>query len=207
MLQPQGFFSLTVSRLLYFISHPNVAIDEHAPIPSWPLSALGRARMAAGLRQPWVRGLTSVYCSAEQKAIDGAAILAEHLGLAFQQVESLGEIDRSSTGYLPPPEFEAMADRFFAEPDDSVRGWERAVDAQARIVSAAQSVAFDDRTPGAIAIVSHGAVGALLYSWLTRQPISRRWDQPANGGGNFYAFVLDPPAAHGCWQALDGPVT
>lgn len=138
--------------------------------------------------------------------MDGAEILAAHLGLPFQQVAPLGEIDRSSTGYLPPPEFEAVVDEFFAHPHDSVHGWERAVDAQARIVSAVQSVALNDRTSGAVAIVSHGAVGALLYAWLTRQPISRRWDQPANGGGNFYAFALRPPAAYGCWQALDGPL-
>lgn len=161
--------------------------------------------MAAGLRQPWVQTLTAVYCSTEQKAMDGAEILASHLGLEFQQFDSLGEIDRSSTGYLPPAEFEVVADQFFAQPEDSIRGWERAVDAQARIVSTIQALVAKDSSDGAIAIVSHGAVGALLHSWLTRQTISRRWDQPPNGGGNFYAFALQPPAAFGNWQPLDGP--
>ena len=32
----------------------------------------------------------------------------------------LGENDRSATGYLPKAEFEAMADAFFARPDESV---------------------------------------------------------------------------------------
>ena len=51
-------------------------------------------------------------------------------GNTLQRGGSLHENDRSATGYLPPNQFEAMADRFFAEPQASVLGWERAVDAQ-----------------------------------------------------------------------------
>lgn len=36
------------------------------------------------------------------------------------------ENDRSSTGFLPPEEFEVVADAFFAQPGVSVRGWETA---------------------------------------------------------------------------------
>jgi len=90
--------------------------------------------MRAGLRQPWVREITAIYCSTEQKAIDGAAILSEFLGLPYTEVEALGENDRSSTGFLAPDEFERVADQFFAQPTASVRGWERAADAQARVV-------------------------------------------------------------------------
>jgi hypothetical protein len=32
------------------------------------------------------------------------------------------ENDRSATGFLPPPEFEAVADAFFVRPLESVRG-------------------------------------------------------------------------------------
>ena len=58
-------------RRWVFITHPNVVIDPAVPVPRWPLSELGRERMRAGLRQPWVREVTAVHCSAEQKAIDG----------------------------------------------------------------------------------------------------------------------------------------
>ena len=191
-------------RTFYLITHPNVVISRDVPVPRWPLSELGKQRMRAGLRQPWMRDITAIYCSTEQKAIDGAAILAEHLSLPFQQVEDLGENDRSATGFLPPDEFERVADQFFGAPEDSVRGWERAVDAQARMVQAVQEIAARDKTTGAIAIVSHGAVGTLLYCHLAAEAIARRWDQPANGGGNYYRFTLSPRAAHFWWRAFDG---
>ena len=190
-------------RSLYFISHPNVVVDPSLAIPRWPLSEVGRARMTAGLRQPWVLSVSSIYASTEQKAIDSATILAAHLSIGFVRIEELGENDRSSTGFLPLAEFESVADQFFASPELSIRGWERAVDAQSRIVNAVRRITNDDQTNGSIAIVSHGAVGTLLYCFLTGQQISRRWDQPPNGGGNFFPFTIEPPAATALWSAID----
>lgn len=189
-----------------FVSHPNVVIDGQVPITEWPLSARGRERMQQALSQPWARGIAAVFCSRERKAIDGAGLLASHLGVAFTAVEALGENDRSSTGFLPPPEFERTADAFFARPDESVRGWERAIDAQQRIVHAVQRIdATVPRAAAPVALVSHGAVGTLLHCWLAGRPISRRWDQPANGGGNFYRFDLSPPVVDGPWRPIDEP--
>jgi broad specificity phosphatase PhoE len=185
----------------YFITHPNVVVSRDVPVPCWPLSELGKSRMRAALKQPWIRDVTAIYCSTEQKAIDGAEILAQHLGLDFHQVEELGENDRSATGFLPPDEFERVADQFFAQPAVSVRGWERAVDVQARIVKAVQHI--DEKENGVIAIVSHGAVGTLLYCHLAGEAIARRWDQPPNGGGNYFRFTLSPRAAHSWWHAID----
>lgn len=190
-------------RTCYLITHPNVVIDRDVAVERWPLSALGRSRMTRGLRQPWIADISAVYCSSEQKAIDGAQILADHRSLGLTQVAELGENDRSATGFLPPQEFESVADQFFARPAQSVRGWETAVAAQARIVGAVDAIVAADRTSGALAIVAHGAVGTLLYCHLAGQAIARRWDQPANGGGNYFAFELDPPRALGWWQAID----
>lgn len=194
-----------MDKRIYFITHPNVVIDPQLPVPRWPLSERGRARMRLGLRQPWVAELGAIYCSTEQKAIDGAQILAAHCGLDVVQVAALGENDRSATGFRPPPEFERLADRFFAEPTQSVEGWETAADAQARIVAAVSGIAQAHRDPGAVAIVSHGAVGTLLYCHLAGEPIDRRRDQPPNGGGNYFAFTMAPPRALGWWQAIDAP--
>jgi broad specificity phosphatase PhoE len=173
---------------VFVITHPDVVIDPAVPVSDWPLSERGRARMAALRERPWIQGVRSVFASGERKAMDGAAILAGGLGLdGYAVVFALHENDRSATGYLPKAEFEAMADRFFAEPESSVLGWERAVDAQARMVEAVRLV-LAQAPPGDVAIVGHGGTATLLRCHLAGQPISRGYDQPPTQGGNWFAF-------------------
>jgi len=190
-------------RRIIFISHPNVVVSPEVSVPQWPLSEVGLKRMHDALQQPWVSQISAVYCSCEQKAIDGAKILAEHLSLQFVSLANLGENDRSSTGFLPSAEFEQVADEFFAKPESSVRGWETASNAQTRIVKAVMSIADSDQSSASIAIVSHGAVGTLLYCYLAGEVISRRWDQPPNNGGNYYFFQTRPKRVFSWWQPID----
>lgn len=187
----------------YFITHPNVVVSSDVPVPRWPLSELGRSRMHRGLQLPWMRALEAIYCSTEQKAIDGAFILGSHLALPVVEMEALGENDRSATGFLRPDEFERMADLFFANPAASVRGWECAQDAQARVVRAVGQIARTHKEARAVAIVSHGAVGTLLYCHLAGLAIARNWDQPPNGGGNYFGFEMFPPLVRDHWQPVD----
>jgi len=195
--------SIDVSCTFYFVTHPNVQVRPEVPVTEWPLSELGHSRMQACLRLPWVASINAIFSSPERKATDSATHLAHHLSLPVVEVPDLGENDRSSTGYLPPQEFERVADAFFATPHESVRGWERAVDAQARVVSAVRKIAEATHGLAAVALVSHGAVGTLLYCHLTQQAISRRYDQPPNGGGNYFSFSLSPPQVHGGWVPID----
>ena len=192
-----------MARHVHFITHPDVLIDPAVPVPDWPLSERGRTRMQAVLGQPWAPRLRSLFCSTERKARDGAAILAEALGLSVTEIEGLGENDRSSTGYLPKLEFEAMADAFFARPQESVRGWERAADARRRIVAAVDEVLLRAPAEGDIAIVSHGGVGALLLCHLQGRPISRAADQPAGQGGHHYAFTAENRRLLHGWRSID----
>lgn len=182
-------------RELLFISHAEVEIDPAVPVPDWGLSAKGRARHMAFSER--CRGITAIFCSAEQKARDGAGILAQKVSAVPQVIEDLHENDRSATGFLPGPEFESVADAFFANPGDSVRGWERAVDAQARIVRTVKALVASDRTAGTIAVVAHGGVGALLRAHLLGSPISRRHDQ-TGGGGNVLRVGLPD------WRLIEG---
>jgi broad specificity phosphatase PhoE len=158
--------------------------------------------MRAMLAQPWIPGIVHVESSTERKACDGAAILATHLGLRAVARADLGENDRSATGYLPKPEFEATADEFFAHPEASVCGWERAVDAQTRIVAAMRAV-LAAAPPGDVAVVSHGGVGALLLSHLQAAPISREADQPTGSGGHVLAFDREDWTLRHCWRLAD----
>ncbi|MGO8572680.1 histidine phosphatase family protein, partial [Rhizobium ruizarguesonis] len=84
-----------------------------------------------------------------------------------------GVNDRSATGFLPPPQFEEAADWFFAHTEQRFKGWERAVDAQARIVEAVNAVLATHDATSQIAFVGHGGVGKLLKCHLAGSPITR----------------------------------
>ena len=172
-----------------YITHPQVRIDPDVPVPKWGLSDIGRARTEEAAQADWARQLRRIISSDEVKAIETAEILAASAGAPVEILHGAHENDRSATGFLPPPQFEEAADWFFAHPEESFKGWERAVDAQARIVSLVTSV-LEDHDPGLpIAFVGHGGVGTLLKCHLGGSPISRSRDQPG-GGGNLFCFSL-----------------
>lgn len=155
------------------------------------------------LDQPWIGSIRRIVSSGERKAIETAEILAKYLGLAVEMRERMHENDRSATGFLPPPEFEAVADQFFANPHSSIRGWERAIDAQHRIVSEVDAV-LASKGADDIALVGHGGVGTLLQLSLGGREISREADQPA-GGGNYFAYDVGlRRVVHG-WRPIDRP--
>ena len=184
---------------LLFISHPEVILDPDLPITSWSLNATGYARAQAFAASPEMQDVTRIVSSAENKALQTARIFANRLGLSATVDHRLGENDRSATGYLPPEEFEAAACAFFANPDDSFRGWETAVAAQKRITEAIVQLCGLHRQ-GDLAVVSHGAVGTLLYCALTQEPISRDFDQP--GQGHYFAVNLPAFAVVHGWQSI-----
>lgn len=172
---------------VFFITHPEVVVDPGLPVAEWRLSEIGHARMARFATAPEIARVRRVWCSDERKAVEAAAILADSLGLPEPAVlASLRENDRSATGYLPEAEFEATADLFFADPDASACGWETARAAQARIVTAIGTVSAQSPEGDELAIVSHGAVGALLLCRLAARPIGRDADQPSQG--HYFAF-------------------
>lgn len=171
---------------VWFVTHAEPVVDPAAPIESWGLSPVGRAR-AGAWRAP---AACPVVSSTERKAIETAELVAD--GRSVEQDPALGEIDRSATGYLPLDEFDAVVEAFFARPSESVRGWERAVDAQERIVAAVRSHAC----AGDVVLVSHGAVGALLLASLSGRPIARTFEQPGMGS----VLTLDPVS----WRATSG---
>ena len=189
--------------ILHFITHPEVVIDASVPVPEWQLSPVGLQRMLLALEQPWMDRLGAVFSSAERKATDAARLVAERFTLSPVIIAELGENDRSATGYLPKTEFEATADLFFANPEKSVRGWERAVDAQRRIVAAVEHVIAEAQGQGNIAVISHGGVGALLLCHLKGLPISRAEDQPGAGGGCVYSFDADTRSLASGWRLIE----
>ncbi|WP_242091262.1 histidine phosphatase family protein [Curtobacterium sp. DN_7.5] len=177
---------------VWFVTHAEPVVEPRRPIGSWGLSAVGRARAAA-----WRAPVARVIASPERKAVETAELVAG--GGSVEQDPALIEVDRSATGYLPFDEFDAVVDAFFDRPTESVRGWERAVDAQERIVEAVRALAGPGAGPGAgggVVLVSHGAVGALLLASLTGEPVARTHEQPGMGS----VLTLDPVS----WRLLSG---
>ncbi len=137
-------------------------------------------------------------------------IIANHLGVELITAPGLHENDRSSTGFLEPDEFERVADEFFARSTVSVRGWERALDAQSRIVTAIKQ-ALSTVPGGEPALFSgHDGVGTLLKCHLANYAINRACDQPQNvGGGCWFRFDPADLAARAAnieslkWQLID----
>ena len=185
--------------IVRYLTHPQVQIDPHVPVPQWGLSPVGRARTEMLTRAGWLARTTQIVSSGERKAIETAEIIAGKLGIMIEIREAMHENDRSATGFLKPAEFEEVANQFFAEPDRSVRGWERAVDAQARIVREADAVLARNR-PGDVLFVGHGGVGTLLLCHLKGTAIHRAEDQP--GQGHWYAFDRESRTVLHGWRPL-----
>lgn len=186
----------------YYLSHPQVQIDPEIPVPNWSLSETGSARIVAALGQPWIAGLKRIVSSAEKKAVDAADLVGDAIGVSVEVRPDMNEMDRSSTGYLPHDQHEAAADALFAEPRTSWSGWERAIDAQARIVAAVERILASHDASRPILFVGHGGVGTLLKCHLAGLPIARDQDQPG-GGGNVFAFRLGDRKLLCDWTSLE----
>jgi broad specificity phosphatase PhoE len=190
-----------MTNLVRYLTHPQVRIDPAIPVPSWGLSEVGRARTEAIASAGRLSGTTQIISSGERKAIETAEIIAAKLNVDVEVREAMHENDRSATGFLMPDEFEAVANEFFAQPQISIRGWERAIDAQLRIVREAEQVLALNR-PGDVLFIGHGGVGTLLYCHYSGFAIDRTYDQPA-GGGYFFAFTKDGRRVQHSWRRLE----
>jgi broad specificity phosphatase PhoE len=186
-----------------YVTHPQVQIDPDVPVPQWGLSTVGRERAVITAALPWVRSLGRIVSSDETKAVETAQLLADAAGVTVEVHHDMGENDRSATGFLPPPEFEKSADWFFANPTESFKGWERAIDAQTRISNAVFRIIGDQDPKIPIAFVGHGGVGTLLKCRLTGAPISRAADQKGGGGGNVFAFRLADRTVACDWTPME----
>ena len=190
-----------MTGLIRYLTHPQVEIDPAVPVPSWGLSATGRTRTEMLAKTGSLLGTTQIISSGERKAVETAEIIARKLNIAVEVREAMHENDRSATGFLPASEFEAVADQFFALPTVSIRGWERAIDAQLRIVREVEHVLARGRA-GDVLFVGHGAVGTLLFCHYAGFAIDRTYDQPA-GGGHCFTFIKERRRVVHPWRRME----
>jgi broad specificity phosphatase PhoE len=192
-----------MSTLVRYLTHPQVHIDSAVPVPSWGLNAVGRSRVQALVTAGWLQGTTQVIASAEAKALETARPIAAALGVRLEVRDGMHENDRSATGFLPASEFERVADEFFAHPHKSTRGWERATDAQIRIVREVEIV-LGRCHEGHVLFVGHGAVGTLLYCHYSKVEINRAYDQP-RGGGHYFTMRRSRHEVLHSWRRMEDP--
>lgn len=193
-----------MSGIAYYITHPQVNIDPNVDVPTWGLSEVGQRRVTALVQKlnsnKLVDSNFAIVSSNEVKAIETAKPIADYFGYELRIDPLMGENDRSATGFLDPETFEQVANQFFKNPDLSIRGWERARDAQRRIVKRLQS--HLEQIPDTDFIfVGHGAVGTLLYCHLSGMDIDRKLDQ--TGGGNFFKIDTIAQTALTHWQPIE----
>lgn len=186
-----------------YLTHPQVVIDPATPVPKWSLNDAGKQRVESLAQGLGALGRTTqVISSDETKALETAYPIARALGVTVQVQPGMHENDRSATGFLPPAEFERVADAFFGNPTQSVRGWETAQDAQQRILSkVAECLA--KAADGDVLFVGHGGVGTLLFCALSGVAIDRKYDQGPGGGGCWFEFdILTRRPASG-WRPME----
>ena len=192
--------------LALYLTHPQVAMDPDVPVPLWGLSEEGRRRAQAFAARGVVPRGAAIFSSSETKAVELAEIIAAVAEGPIVSDHRMGENDRSATGFLPPELFEATADRFFAEPETSVDGWERAIDAQTRIVSAVEAALAGVSSDTVVIFCGHGAVGSLLKCHVGRRAIDRAEDQGrtgGTGGGNGFVFDFANRRLHSEWTRIE----
>lgn len=189
-----------------YLTHPQVVIDPNVPTPRWGLNEKGLTRAQAFAARGVVPEGAMIFASDETKATDLAGAIVAAIGAAVIVDAAMGENDRSSTGFLAPEQFEATADRFFAQPDSNIDGWETASDAQVRIVAAVRR-ALDSVPAGTPAVFcGHGAVGTLLKCFVGGRRIARDEDQRRMadpGGGNAFVFDLEAMELHSDWMPME----
>jgi broad specificity phosphatase PhoE len=190
------------NKLVYFITHPDVIVDPNLPIPAWSLSERGKQRVRSLLVKKWVGNIGSLYCSKEKKSIDTAEIIKEHIQVNYSIIDSLGEIDRSKTGYLPPDKHLETVKLFYAFPNISINGRERAIDAQNRIIKTVQRIVDLDFGTKEIAIISHGGIAALFLAYLSKEKIDVSFGQPDINGGCYFIFNAKTYQLISSWQSI-----
>ncbi|WP_068311249.1 histidine phosphatase family protein [Polycladidibacter hongkongensis] len=172
----------------YYLTHPQVDIDPARPVTEWSLSDTGRNQIESGLTQNWLIEVDHIFASKERKSFETAQIIGSHLGIDPVVIPDLHEIERSATGFLEQDVFEAVDKEFFSRPAVSVEGWERALDAQRRVVNAIQKLIEMYPVQDTLFFAGHGGVGTLLRCHLGDVAIDRAHGQIA-GGGQWFSFA------------------
>ena len=166
--------------LLYYVTHPSVAIDKTTNPAGWDLSERGKEEAKRLLGQDFWPNIQLVCTSSEPKSRSVGAMVAAEFGIPVEEHQELGEADRSKTPFVPLEEYMQAIQEAYAKPDEHVRGWESHHKMSLRNQKAIESLlaAHPDKT---IAIIGHGGAGTCVKCYLGKMPLSFSQDPQRTG--------------------------
>ena len=153
---------------LWLVRHAHPEMQPEASSHTWGLSERGKSEAQA--TAAWLARQTLppeiVLTSAEPKAVQTGAPIAQACGVSANVLEDLGEQHRETAPWLPIEEFRASVQRIFTQPEDLVFGEETGAAAAERFARALRTI--ERQHPGAksAALVTHGTI---LTAWLHRE--------------------------------------
>src|SRR5579859_6356919 len=143
---------------LYYITHPDVDIHPNIPVDQWLVSDEGWKHVDHLIKSPSWKDINVIYSSQEPKALRVAEDIEsriQHLRMPNRLGYSgLGEINRSSTGYLLPEEYQKATEEFYSHPNESYKGWETAIQATERTMFIVSQI-MEEEKGKTVAIVGH----------------------------------------------------
>lgn len=149
-------------RRLILIKHAMPAIQPEKEASSWHLSGAGKASCESLAETLGPYRLSMFVSSAEPKARETATILHDRLNVPLEIAPGFHEHDRTGVPFLDnPSQWNALIERFFAEPDELILGRETATAAQDRFTTVLDAVLMQHGA-GNLAVVAHGTVITLF---------------------------------------------
>jgi broad specificity phosphatase PhoE len=183
---------------LYYITHPEVKIDPQIAIEDWNLSQIGRTKAINISKEPFWKDIDLIITSPEMKAQTTAKIISEKTKVPVIKKDCLAEFDRSSTGFLKYEKYMEYMNKFYTTPDQSIDGWETALDAQTRIINCIDEFIKDEKYNN-IAVIGHGAT-ATLYKCFIKQ-IAPSFDEDPKAQGKYFVVDLDSNTLVSDWKS------
>lgn len=149
---------------VYLVRHAEVEQNgDDATL--WPLSERGEEQVRKLAAQPFWDEVKTIISSNERKAVATVSPIAAERSIPLFMHDGLRELRRTA---VHVDDYEARVLEVFQKPALSVEGWERAADAQARILSTLDELLLKfDSAP--FAVVSHGMVMALLLATVNNR--------------------------------------
>jgi 2,3-bisphosphoglycerate-dependent phosphoglycerate mutase len=157
-----------MNRLLYLVRHAEVLLRGDVPMTAWQLSPTGEQQARDLSRSPVWSELTLIASSPESKAIATGQPIAEAAALDLRIEPDLHEVDRGVTPLVSRSEYDGLVAAHFAASEESVGGWEPAVEARRRTVECIERLASS--ASGSLCVVSHGLVLSHFLAHLRDLP-------------------------------------